>query len=78
MSNLIFMEIYGIINFYKVGRRYNNMYTLEALKRKISKEGLDNTLQYLLSENLPLYVKIALEEEGVFCDGSICIDLTTP
>lgn len=55
------------------------MYTIESVRRKASKEGLNNTVQYLLSENLPLYIKTALEEAGVFYNnGEIRIDLITP
>lgn len=54
------------------------MYTLEALKRKISKEGLNTTIQYLLSKNLPSHIKNDLEKEGVFNDGDLCTDLITP
>ena len=49
------------------------MYTLEALKRKIAKEGVEPTIQHLLSDDLPLQLKQDLEQEHVFCNGHLCL-----
>lgn len=49
------------------------MYTLESLKRKIAKEGLEPTIQFLLSEELPLQVKQDLEKERIFNKGYLCL-----
>lgn len=51
------------------------MYTLEALRRKIAKEGKDITIRYLLSDNLPLSIREALEEAGVFHNGVLRYEL---
>ena len=42
------------------------MYNRESLKRKIAKEGLSKTIQFLKSDALPSYIKEALTEDQVF------------
>lgn len=51
------------------------MYDLKALERKIAKEGLATTIQYLTSSNLPQYLIDYLENEGIFCNGELCTEL---
>lgn len=51
------------------------MYDFEALERKIAKEGLTATIQYLTSSNLPQYLKDSLEEEGIFRNGQLRLEL---
>lgn len=51
------------------------MYDLEALKRKIAKEGLETTIRFLLSDDLPLQVKQDLEKEHIFNKGYLCLSL---
>lgn len=51
------------------------MYTLELLRRKIAKEGREETIRFLLSEDLPLHVKQELEKVHVFNNGYLCLSL---
>lgn len=51
------------------------MYNINALKRKIEKEGMEPTIQYLLSDDLPLQLKQDLEKEHIFCNGHLCLSL---
>lgn len=51
------------------------MYDINALKRKIAKEGLENTIKYLLSDNLPSQLKQDLEKEHIFQNGLLCLSL---
>lgn len=51
------------------------MYNIEALRRKIAKEGVENTIDYLLSDNLPLHIKQDLEKELIFDNGHLCLSL---
>ena len=52
------------------------MYNLGTLKRKISKEGLQATIKFLLSDDLPLNIKEDLTAAHVFnSDGYLCLSL---
>ena len=51
------------------------MYDINNLKRKIAKEGLDNTIQYLLSEELPVTLKNDLEKAHIFKNAYLCLSL---
>lgn len=51
------------------------MYDINALRRKISKEGLKFTIKYLTSDNLPLYLKKELEENDIFRNGKLRMEL---
>lgn len=51
------------------------MYNVEALKRKIAKEGVEPTIQHLLSDDFPLQLKQDLEKEHIFCNGILCLGL---
>lgn len=48
------------------------MYDIEAIKRKISKDGLESTLEILSSPDLPEYIKKELTKCNIFVDG--CLD----
>ncbi len=51
------------------------MYNRESLKRKIAKEGLNTTIQFLQSDTLPPYIKEALTEDHIFDEnGHLCLD----
>lgn len=51
------------------------MYNRESLKRKIAKEGLSKTIQFLKSDALPSYIKEAQTEDQVFDEnGHLCLD----
>ena len=50
------------------------MYNRESLKRKIAKEGLNKTIQFLQSDTLPEYIKDPLTEDQVF-DEKGCLNL---
>ena len=50
------------------------MYTVDTLKRKIMKEGHQATVDFLLSNNLPIKVKEDLTKAHVFnSDGYLCL-----
>lgn len=51
------------------------MYYIDILKEKIKKEGLESTIRYLLSDNLPLQLKSEMEKEHIFNDGYLCLSL---
>ena len=52
------------------------MYNLSTLKRKISKDGLQATVDFLLSDDLPLNIKDDLTKVHVFnADGYLCLSL---
>ena len=52
------------------------MYNLNTLKRKISKDGLQTTINFLLSENLPKNIKEDLTKDHVFNkSGHLCLSL---
>lgn len=51
------------------------MYDLLALRRKISKEGLTETLIFLTSESLSPTVKAQLEEAKILNNGYPCLSL---
>ena len=52
------------------------MYNLGTLKRKISKEGLQATIKFLLSDDLPLNIKEDLTAAHIFnTDGYLCLSL---
>ena len=51
-----------------------HMYNRESLKRKIAKEGLNKTIQFLQSDTLPEYIKDPLTEDQVF-DEKGCLNL---
>jgi len=51
------------------------MYDLEALRRKIGKEGVEETIQYLLSPNLPERIKESLTNCSVFSGGYLNLAL---
>ena len=52
------------------------MYNLDALRRKIAKEGFQATFDFLVSENLDSKVKEDLTENHVFSrDGRLCLSL---
>ena len=51
------------------------MYNLNTLKRKIAKEGFQSTIDFLLSDNLPLHIKEELTKEHVFNNGHLCLSL---
>ncbi len=51
------------------------MYNLQALKRKIAKEGLETTIQFLLSDEIPLQLKQELEKDHIFNNGYLCLSL---
>lgn len=53
MSNLLFMEIYGIILDTKNVRRNKEMYTLESLKRFLNKMGEGYLNSTTCKESLP-------------------------
>ena len=54
---LTYIPIYGIIINTLHLRRYKPMYNLDTLKRKISKEGLEATIELLRSEYFPEEIK---------------------
>lgn len=45
------------------------MYTIEAFKRKIDKEGVPAVLQLLSSPSLPAHTKAALSENKILVNG---------
>ena len=51
------------------------MYNIEALRRKIAKEGFTPTIDYLLSDDLPMQLKKELEKEHIFSNGRPCLSL---
>lgn len=52
------------------------MYNLNTLKRKIKKDGLQETIDFLLSDDLPLEIKQDLTKEHVFSPkGYLCLSL---
>lgn len=51
------------------------MYSIEALKRKIAKEGLDSTINYFLSTEIPSSLMADLEKLHIFNNGHLCLSL---
>lgn len=52
------------------------MYDLDALRRKIAEEGFQNTIDFLLSEDLDSKIKEDLTKKHVFSrDGHLCLSL---
>lgn len=52
------------------------MYNLDSLKRKIAKEGIQATIDYLLSDDLTSDAKKALTKNHVFnSEGYLCLSL---
>ena len=45
------------------------MYTIESVKRKIKKEGIDQTIRDLSYGNFSEDVKKELNNSHIFCDG---------
>ena len=45
------------------------MYNLNTLRRKVAKEGLQSTIDFLLSDDLPSNIKEDLAKEHVFNNG---------
>ena len=51
------------------------MYNTESLRRKISEEGLQQTITELSSENLPINLKSELEDSQILVNGYVNISL---
>ena len=52
------------------------MYNLSSLKRKISKDGLQATVDFFLYDDMPLYINDDLTKVHVFnADGYLCLSL---
>ncbi len=51
------------------------MYSIDALKRKIAKEGLDSTINYFLSGEVPTHLMADLEKLHIFNNGHLCLSL---
>lgn len=51
------------------------MYTIDTLKRFISKKGKEYVIKYLSDSNLPKDIKNELEKLNVFEDGNLNLDL---
>lgn len=51
------------------------MYSIEALKTKIADEGLDNTIKYFLSDEVPSNLMADLERLHIFNQGHLCLSL---
>lgn len=51
------------------------MYDIEAIKRKIGKEGLQETLKYLASPDLPEHIKEDLTKNYILVGGFPNVEL---
>ena len=51
------------------------MYNTEALRRKIAKDGLQETLKLLSSDNFPEDIKAELSKDKIFVGGYPCLSI---
>lgn len=51
------------------------MYNTEALRRKIAKDGLQETLKLLSSDNFPEDIKAELSKDKIFVGGFPCLSV---